>query len=583
MRFALRQPTAIALLAAAFLAFPALAQASHIMGGSMELTVTADDRLQGTVTYSERDDCTVGNPSFDLNVELTDPTSASNFISVPTTYVRCVPGQVTMQGNFDVAITDVGLAIADGVYSARFANCCRVGGIINAVSASGDTEFRAEVTRVAGQSTSSPRFSSFPATGIAVGYEYLQNLNAFSPGGLALTYVSQVGPPTGPDFDVVTFEPDGDVFIPASTTSTFADGEFYLYKVRVADADGGFAERDVLLFITDQNDPPTFSGLPTQTIEVEPGASVDVPVEATDPQGGQTVSVLAAGLPSWASFSATPGNPASGTLTFAPPAGTPIGTTSTIGLDATDDFPDVPLSASATVAVAVVGDTAGDSGPPPARQPSPLQSTIAGAIAALDAKGRLVIRCSAARLRFCRVRAIVRTIKRRQPKVVVARQRKPRTRTIALGEANGTDEMLVKLGFSRLGRKLIRNRIGGRQVDFVVDGVTEAGEPLSDSFRARVRPHRNTILTRRKDLELGSGKVELTATGRARIRRIAGRLAGGLARSVRCTGYAKRRATARNLADLVCAELREAGIASSAEAGARRAAANRVAITVVYR
>ncbi len=101
------------------------AQASHIMGGSMDLRVV-DDRLQGTVTYSERDDCTVGEDAFALTVTFTDPSGNQGSVEVPTTYVRCIPGQITMSGSFDLDIeTDIfpfdqPLVIEDGVYRAEY-------------------------------------------------------------------------------------------------------------------------------------------------------------------------------------------------------------------------------------------------------------------------------------------------------------------------------------------------------------------------------------------------------------------------------------------------------------------------------
>ncbi len=221
------------------------------------------------------------------------------------------------------------------------------------------------MTRDGATPSSSPGFSSFPVTGVAKGFEYRQNVNAFDT-DTPLTYVSQVGTPTGPTTDVVTYEPGGDVVIPAATTTTFTNGQFYVYKVRVNDAVGNYSERDVLLFVTDQNTPPFFQGLPP-SVEVVAGTSAEVEFTAADNQPLQTVSVSSGELPDWASISTTPGNPAQVELTLDPPVSA-AGTSETISLDAFDDFPDVPLSDSAALRVDVVGTP---TDPPPTPTPNP--------------------------------------------------------------------------------------------------------------------------------------------------------------------------------------------------------------------
>jgi hypothetical protein len=360
-------------LSLGLLALPASAQASHIMGGSMELTV-ADDRLQGTITYSERDDCTVGEDFGTLNATFTDPSGNQGGIEVPATYVRCIPGQVTASGSFDVAIAEIvpfglPLNVENGVYRAEYADCCRIDGIENGGE---DTSFAAQVTRNGTAPSSAPSFGSLPVTGIAKGFEYRQNVNAFDT-NTPLSYVSQVATATGPTFDVVTYDANGDVVIPASVTSTFKPDppdptacpngcEFYVYKVRVTDAQGNYAERDVLLFVTDDNTPPFFGGLPA-SVQVAPGETRVITFTADDDETAQTVTVSPGPLPSWASISTTPGNPATIELTLSPPTAA-AGTTSSISLDAFDDHPEVPLSASALLPVQVAAPT------PPETPPS---------------------------------------------------------------------------------------------------------------------------------------------------------------------------------------------------------------------
>jgi hypothetical protein len=561
---------AIVVCALFLFALPGAASASHIMGGSLELQVS-DDRISGTLVYSERGDCTVGDPAFDLDVEITDPNLDTDFVNVVTTYVRCIPGQVTIAGSFDVDIDDdLGLAVVDGLYQGAFTTCCRVSGIVNGDPLDDSTSFRAQVTRNGSAPNSSPTFGSLPVTGIAVGSPYLQNLNAFSPIGSALTYTSQAGQPTAPAYDVASFEPDGDVFIPAATTATFSDGEFYVYKVRVTDATGNFAERDVLLFVTDQNTPPVFHGLPSGPVEVEPGETEIIPFTVDDAELAQTVSVFANGLPSWASFATTPGNPAEGTLTLSPPAGTADGTSKTISLDALDDFADVPLSASAAVTAVVRA----------AAPPKGFQVDLNDDTPVFAGDGTIPVTCRAVGITRCRISALVHTRKPSQPTVVVAGQRKRRAHVIAEGESLGNgQELTVMVGFSKFGRKLIRKRIGGRRITFTVEAVVD-GEAVNDSFQARVLPSQNTIFTRGGDFR-DSG-ASLSGKGLARIGRIAQGLHHSYVSKITCGLYSEQKDRSR--AESVCAELRERlGSEIEYRVTVKRSRGDRVGITVLYR
>ena len=256
-----------------------------------------------------------------------------------------------MQGTFDITIASLFGSAADGNYKAGFSSCCRVSGIVNATGS--NTTFEARARRIAGVGSGSPQLNSQVATGIAKGYEYRQNLNASDPDGGALTYTSLAGQPDGPTSDVVTYEPDGDVVIPASTTSGFTNGQFYVYKVRVVDPQGDYAERDVLLTVTDQNDPPVFSGIPSSSVQLEAGQTQVINISATDPNAGNVVTISSSTLPAWISFSQTSGNPAQATLTISPPLGTAVGAVG-VNLDAVDNHNTAPLTASANFQVQVM-------------------------------------------------------------------------------------------------------------------------------------------------------------------------------------------------------------------------------------
>jgi outer membrane protein OmpA-like peptidoglycan-associated protein len=85
---------------------------------------------------------------------------------------------------------------------------------------------------------------------------------------------------------------------------------------------------------------------------VKAGTTTVINLQASDPSpGNNTVTFSAAGLPSWATLTQTPGNPATATLTLAPPVGTPA-TKVGINIDATSSG-DVPLMSSQTIRVTV--------------------------------------------------------------------------------------------------------------------------------------------------------------------------------------------------------------------------------------
>jgi outer membrane protein OmpA-like peptidoglycan-associated protein len=347
----------------------ASAEASHQMGGFLDLRVTQNDRLSGTLNYSERGSCTaVGGSAPSQSITLTNPNNQQATIQVQMTYSQCLANQTVAQGSFDAGIAGTFGSVVDGTYRARFNSCCRISGIQNVAGTS--TTFEAKATRGAGGGTGSPQLRSNVATGIAKNHEYRQNLNASDPdGSFNFTYESRAGQADGPTYDVASFEPNGDVVIGASTTSTLSNGQYFVYKVRVSDPEGDYAERDVLLQVTDQNAPPAFQGVPTSPVQVEAGTSETISFSASDPDTAHVdqVSISATGLPGWASLSQTSGNPAQATLTVNPPANlTPA--TYFVNLDAVDDHT-VPLTTSANIPLQIVvfPDTSLDAGPGPDR------------------------------------------------------------------------------------------------------------------------------------------------------------------------------------------------------------------------
>lgn len=348
-------------------ALPASASATHEQGGFITASVTAGGRLQGTLDYLRAGSCTVGTGTGAFPLTVRNPLGATAVVNTnPGTYARCMPNSTTARATFDVDLaTAFNQVTPDGGYLVTFSSCCRVGGIVNAVTT--DTTFRAQTRKVSGRATSSPVFTSDVAVGVAKGYAFEQFLNTSDPDGGALTYASQAGQTGGPGSDVVSLSQNGVVSMSAATTNAFAHNSRYIYKVRVVDDQGDFSERDVLLRVTGNNAPPAIAGLDGSTpYTVAAGTTRRITFSATDPNNASpkvdTVAITGAGLPAWATLATVPGNPATATLTLSPPTGLPPATLG-LNFDALDSDVTVALSGSANIRVAVVGDTVAPDAP----------------------------------------------------------------------------------------------------------------------------------------------------------------------------------------------------------------------------
>lgn len=370
----LRGAFASVLTAAALLGGASPALAGHLQGGSITASVTDTGQLQGALTYAEATACVVGAQK-SMNVTVTAPTAQTAAKPVSMTATRCIPGASTYAGTFDIPLDTSTFSggAPDGEYSVYATSSARVSGIQN-LTGMGTVKYTAKVRKVAMQATSSPKYGSNVANGIAIGKEYKQNLNAVDPDGGAVTYATLLAPddPDAPDTDIITLDgATGRIAIPAAVTAGFTGGWYYVYKVRATDAQGDYAERDVLLKVASTNHQPTFTGLSAQ-YTVAPGGSLSIPVTATDADGADTVTISAGSLPSWATLNATPGNPGTATLVVNPPAGT----TGTFGinLDAVDDSSDVALTDAAYTEIVVADDAAlaapAITSAPPAKQVS---------------------------------------------------------------------------------------------------------------------------------------------------------------------------------------------------------------------
>ncbi len=354
-------------LCAALLGAAAPASATHLQGGYFTAKVTDTGRLQGTITYLEVTACPSGVGSQkSLDITITSPTSQSVPKSVPTVATRCLSGGSTYEGSFDYPLdsTTFSNGAPDGDYTLSWTLGNRIYNIVNLTnSGQKSVRFRAKVRKVTGVATSAPFLGSNIATGIGIGELYSQNLNASDPddvlGNGTLTYEALTGDPDlAPDtnvIDVSKLQANGQVEIPVGTTSGMANNSYYVYKVRVTDDQGDFAERDVLLRAVTPNRPPVINGLNTSTgYDINAGDTQTITFDATDPDSGDVVNISGAGLPSWATLTQTPGNPAQATLVLAPPAGSNT-RTYRLNFDAADDDSTQVLIGSRTIEVRVNG------------------------------------------------------------------------------------------------------------------------------------------------------------------------------------------------------------------------------------
>lgn len=378
------------------LAFASPALAGHQKGGSIDARITADGRLTGRLTYMYSGGCTVGDET-SRSVSVVGPDSTVQSVTASGTMTRCLGDALAVATTtFDAdlnALFGADGSAPDGDYVVYFSSCCRIEGIVN--FAGEDTYFEARVRKSGSTPAASPQMNSDVATGIAKGYEYRQSLNASDPDGGTLAYTSLAGTQNGPTSDVIDLSDDGVVSIPADTTSSMSDGAAYVYKVRATDAEGNYAERDVLLTVTGNNVPPELGGLPTGAVNVTPGRTTRVAFTASDANNSSpkidTVSVSASGLPEWAQLSGEPGNPAAYTLTLSPPADLAPQDLA-INLDAVDDDPESPLTASANLNIRVAADTTAP--PVPILVSAPAERASVTAIEFADGEAGAQMECS---------------------------------------------------------------------------------------------------------------------------------------------------------------------------------------------
>jgi len=400
-RARLRTIACAALAGAGLMAVAApAAQASHLQGGSFTLSTTADGHLKGTFTYLVRNPCGSGGVGshMALPIAVFNPSNQQYSFNADGVATVCRDAESVYEAPFDV---DLAAAYSsggapDGNYSVRWASSARVGGIVNASgpsgssgipSTSGSVTLRAQVRKIAGQATSAPVLGSNAATGISVVRQDPQSLNASDPDGGTLTYQTaltqppagstSIADPDGAAFDIVNIDANGVLSIPNALS--YNPGDFYIYKLRVTDSQGDYADRDVLMKVAPAGQaPPDINGL-NADYTVKPGTTKTITFNANDSSPSpNNVTLSAAGLPSWATLTQTTGNPATATLTLSPPADLPTGTIG-INIDATTTG-QPPLTSTKTLKVKIGEDAPSTPAPsnttPPATTPAPVVPLI---------------------------------------------------------------------------------------------------------------------------------------------------------------------------------------------------------------
>lgn len=122
-------------------------------------------------------------------------------------------------------------------------------------------------------------------------------------------------------------------------------------KVTVTDGNGGIAERDIALTVLpiNSNTAPIVTVPGAQSIKV--GQTLTFQVSATDPDAGQTITLVAANMPQGASFTpASPVGTLTGTFSWTPTANQ-VGTF-TVNFTAADNG-NPPLSDAKSVTITV--------------------------------------------------------------------------------------------------------------------------------------------------------------------------------------------------------------------------------------
>jgi len=242
----------------------------------------------------------------------------------------------------------------------QYTSCCKIGNLANNANGNWDEKI-VLYTNLAGSSpvSSMPAIINMPAGASAATYLVPANdPDAGSTLTFAATPVSGSSNPSGFSINSTTGQ------ITMSTIGKSV-GQLYNARISITDNQGNTIFLDFIINIVGSSNPPVFDYTVTPAngsiYNVIAGQTLSFPIKATDPDAGSTVSMSAAGLPSYITTSnfssaALPalGNPSSTNFSWIP-AAAQIGTNNVLTFIATDN---VGVQTTTSVTIKVVAEPA---------------------------------------------------------------------------------------------------------------------------------------------------------------------------------------------------------------------------------
>ncbi|MGZ5380056.1 MAG: hypothetical protein ACXWD8_19370, partial [Mycobacterium sp.] len=229
---------------------------------------------------------------------------------------------------------------ASGPYTAYAEGCCRLSGSDGHINNPDDT-FRVESIVDFGGTTASPHSTIPPIVDCPLDATCTFSVPAVDPDGQGLRFrlattaeaggfFVQPGPPDATNSAAINATTGVYSWNTTGATLAASGDTFYSTQIVVENVVGSTVVSkigvDFFIRLTDQastNQPPVFVA-PTPSdgtvYNVTVGQSVLFDVEATDPDTGDTVTLGIIGKPTDATFTSTPGNPATGSFSFTPTA-----------------------------------------------------------------------------------------------------------------------------------------------------------------------------------------------------------------------------------------------------------------------
>ncbi len=323
-----------------FLGIVPAAQASHFRGASVSYTLAANGLVtvtsySGYRTNSGAAEGFVNNGGFHIYTGTGGTGTLVGTMTLASTVNPYSTGVEFGGAAFFVMQEKFTLSLAGqpaGTYYAYTTSNAWLAGVINRSPDQGSWGEEVVIKYTPGVASAGPTMLPATVDIIGRGYPYNQNLNSTDPDGTPVTYQFLTGNGNaGPDYSPATLIPGmslssvGGVAIPAVSTAALTVGR-YSYKVKVTDASGATAVRDVLVVAQDAtganaNSPPVLASIGPRTISV--GSNLSFNVSATDPDAGQALTVRAQLLPTGATFPQQTGasTGTSSTFSWTPVAG----------------------------------------------------------------------------------------------------------------------------------------------------------------------------------------------------------------------------------------------------------------------